>query len=103
MSEEHMMNARTIADVDKDIEELEAELEIARLQAKLLKLRKAKQKEANARPEGTSTPASPASKINRGDSATTSSADRSDFGIDSETSLFPTDEGSEGETRFGHE
>jgi hypothetical protein len=94
-------------DVDKDIEELEAELEIARLQAKLLKLRKAKQKEvsasASSRSEDPSTPASPVSKINRGDSATTSSADRSDGGVDSETSLCPTDEGSEGEVRFGHE
>ena len=50
-------------DVDKDIEELEAELEIARLQAKLLKLRKAKSREesmikANSSSSPPSTPPS---------------------------------------------
>lgn len=37
-------NERTQAGVDKEIEELEAELEIARLEAKILKLRNAKGK-----------------------------------------------------------
>jgi len=86
-------------DVDKDIEELEAELEIARLQAKLLKLRKAKSREDSIRAStSTSPPPTPPSvkiKSASGSQTTSSTSDKSDT---DDASLFPTDE----EEQIGH-